>query len=214
LPFAFCVLPLAGGCSRAPDEATPAPPATWSRQAFAPAGADAGSAEPIAPASADPAVLAELLGAAPRPAPLAGTGADGGTAVGTDTGVPEDAGVEPRPAEPPRRPTISIGKVTTVADMSDPAIERAARAQLYWGLVQRCRGRDGQILPPEAVHLSFQLDLDGHLLAPTILAIPRDDRFKDAAHCMRRELSNATFRPPVSALGRVHQVDTDVPSVD
>jgi len=98
--------------------------------------------------------------------------------------------------------------------MSSPAIERAARAQLYWPLVQRCRDEGGGLLPPEVVHLAFHLDQDGYVVPATILAVPREKRFADAARCMARELSMATFRAPAAARGLPQTVSMDVPSVD
>jgi hypothetical protein len=219
--LAALLLPLCAACGHAPAGPAPAGSAagapelaaTFGRAAFAPAG-DAGSTELPVPRTADPAALDELLAAAPKPAPRSGTGADGGSAVGSDTGVAEDAGADPGTATPPRTAKMRIGKVTEEAGMSAPAMERAGRAQLYWGLTQRCRDRDGGILPPEAVHLTFKLDADGYLLAPTILAEPKEERFAEAARCMQRALSTMTFRAPVSARGKPQIVFTDVPSVD
>jgi hypothetical protein len=38
---------------------------------------------------------------------------------------------------------VPIGAVKVAGQRSTPAIEKAARAQLDWILVQRCRGPDG-----------------------------------------------------------------------
>jgi hypothetical protein len=223
------VLLLASACGRAPE---PAPGATeaaapaesvFSRARFAHEGADAGSAEPAVPASADPAALDEILAAA-RPSPRPAATADGGAAIGADTGLPADAGARPgpRPDDPgsarapdPAPPGhVTVGKTGAAPDVSGPALERAARAQIYWPLVQRCKGKGGALLPPEAVHVSFQLDADGYLVASTILATPRQERFAEAARCMARELGAATFRAPASARGLPHTFQADVPSVD
>ena len=137
--------------------------------------------------------------------------------IGTDTKVPADAGaaagVSPTP-EAPRSSKIRVGKVTAEPAMSSPTVERAARAQLYWPLVQRCRDREGAILPPEVVHLAFQIDREGYIVPATILAFPKEPRFADAARCMARELSMATFRAPAGARGLPQNVSMDVPSVD
>ena len=191
-----------------------ASPTGFSRLVFAPAGGDAGSVELPVPRTADPAALDELLVAAPKSAPRAGTGVDGGTAVGTETGVAEDAGTQTGAAPIPIMAKVRIGKVTELGGMSFPATERAGRAQLYWGLTQRCRDRGGALLPPEVVHLTFNLDADGYLLTPTILAEPREERFAEAARCMARTLSTMTFRIPGSARGKPQFVFADVPSVD
>jgi hypothetical protein len=107
-----------------------------------------------------------------------------------------------------------VGKVTVEPGMSSPTVERALRAQLYWPLVQRCRDRRGAILPPEVVRLEFHLDLDGYVIPATVLAVPKDRQYEDAARCMGRELTMATFRAPAAARGQTQEVKTDVPSVD
>ncbi len=214
-------------CSRHPEEPASAPAgsgsAVFSREAFAPPPGDAGSNDPPVPTLADRAALDEILAAAPpKPTPAqrpsgADAGADRAALLGTDTGVRGDAGTTteaPPSGEPPRRARIQVGKVVVEPGMSSPSIERAARAQLYWPLVQRCRDPEGAILPKEVVHLTFQIDRDGYLLPATILAVPREPRFADAARCMARELATATFRAPAAARGLQQNVGMDVPSVD
>jgi hypothetical protein len=165
------------------------------------------------PATADPTALDELLAAAPR---RADAGADRTGLIGTDTGVRGDAGApDSAPAaETTKAGRVRLGKVTIEPGMSSPSIERAARAQLYWPLVQRCRDPAGAILPPEVVRLTFHLDRDGYVVPSTILAVPREPRFADAARCMARELGMATFRAPAAARGLLENVSMDVPSVD
>lgn len=214
---AALALVILAACGRAPDEVaarTTAGSATFSREAFAPRAGDAGAAEPPVPTSADPAALAEILAAAPKSSARAPTGPDGGTAIGAETGLREDAGAPgSADAEPRRTPRVVVGKTQPAADVSDPAMEQALRAQVYFRLTQRCR--DGErILPAEAVHIHFQLDADGYLMPPSILASAKDERLAGAARCMARELSATTFRAPPSARGRPHTVDADVPSVD
>jgi hypothetical protein len=193
------ILQLAAACGRAPDPTTTAPPAesAFSRARFAADGADAGSAEPPVPTTADPAALEEILAAVPKTPPR-----------------PAADATSARPPEATPAGRVKVGEPSAAPDVSNPALERAARAQLYWPLVQRCHDRDGGLLPPEAVHVSFRLDADGYPVASTILATPRQPRFADAARCMERELGAATFRAPASARGRPHTFQTDVPAVD
>jgi hypothetical protein len=98
--------------------------------------------------------------------------------------------------------------------MASASIEREARAQLYWSLVQRCRAKDGSILPPDVVTLVFRIDEDGYIVGSSINATPSKTVYDDAAHCMRRELSAATFRAPGGARGMMTTVTMTVPSVD
>jgi hypothetical protein len=159
--------------------------------------------------SADPNALAELLAAAPPPP-------SGGSVlhrIGTNTGEPPALSSAGPPAAPPRA-RIEIGAVQLQTDMSTPAIEKAARAQLYWDLVQRCRDPEGKLLPPDAIRVEFNLDEEGTLVTPTIVAIALDPRHSEAAACMQRELAGATFRAPAGARGLPTHVIATVPSVD
>ncbi len=159
---------------------------TFAREGFAPGPGDAGAdprtpGAPPVPASANPAALDEILAAVPRSGP-GGTGSK--ELIGTDTGVPVDPGAGTQVGagsgpdgvskERPRRAQITIGKVTHEAGVASASIERAARAQLYWPLVQRCREDGGALLPPEVVRLSFQLDREGYVVPSSILAVPRE----------------------------------------
>jgi hypothetical protein len=235
---------LLAACARAPAEPSPPSPGgttVFSREAFAPPPADAGAGEsaklgdtpsplaklgdtptppgdapppaPSVPRAPDPAALDELIAAAAKPREK---GADRTALIGTDTGLRGDGGaVESAPvADTSRGARVQLGKVTVDPGMSSPSIERAARAQLYWPLVQRCRDLEGAILPPEVVHLTFHLDRDGYVVPSTILVVPREARFAEAARCMARELGMATFRAPAAARGMMQTVSMDVPSVD
>ncbi|WP_438022506.1 energy transducer TonB [Sorangium sp. So ce233] len=217
------LLPLLAACER-PE---PAPPAQadagthtpWTRDSAAPLDHRSGSlrtAGAAAVSSAEPEALEEILAAARQAAPRPG---DGGTIakIGTSTGVPEPSATPAASAPPPApapRSRVEIGAPTVQVDMSSPAIEKAARAQLYWDLVQRCRGPDGKILPPDVIRVEFNVDADGYIVAPTIIGSASDPRYDDAATCMRRELSAATFRAPAGARGLPTRVDATVPSVD
>lgn len=226
--LAVCSL---AACSREPPEPSASTPAgsssliPWSRGASARPPEAAGDAGPELATSADPAALDEILAAVPktRPGP---TGEDGGTAIGTTTASASDsasarasastsAPASASPSAPlPAAPRISVGKISLQAEVSSPSIERAARAQLYWNLVQRCRDKDGAILPPDAITLTFHIDEDGYIVPATITATAADARHADPAHCMRRELSAATFRAPAGARGLPASVSMTVPSVD
>lgn len=214
------LLALLAACNGAPSEPAPAasgaPAGTFSREAFAPRGGDAGPSEPAVPATVDPGALEEILAAAPKATARASTGPDGGTAVGAETRVRGDANAgEPSAAlDAKRGPKVDVGKPVAEADMSNPLIEQAARAQLYWSLTQRCRDADGRILPPESVRVIFQIDADGYLVPPSILAHAKEERFAAAARCVARELSTTTFRAPPASRGRPHSITSDVPSVD
>lgn len=209
------LLPACSTPEPAPPDAGPASRAAWSRDAMSPPGERApgpGLTAATAIGSAEPTALAEIVaaaGAAPR--------ATGGVAakIGTDTGAPTSEPRPPASIEPPR-PRVEIGIPSLPDEMGSPAIEKAARAQLYWGLVQRCRDPAGKILPPDAIRVAFNLDGDGTIVVNTIVAEARDPRHDDAAACMRRELSlaGATFRAPAGARGSATRVDATIPSVD
>jgi hypothetical protein len=219
-------------CSRAPDQPSvsaaaassqPGGAPVFSRAAFASPRTDAGAGEPAAavPTIPEPAALDEILAAARLAGAADAGGADGGAPdrgalLGTDTGVPADAGAAEggAAAEARREGGFHIGEVNGLPRMSSPAIEKAARAQLYWPLVQHCRDEAGGILPAEAVHVTLQIDREGYIVPATILAVPREPRFAQAARCMARELRVVAFRMPAASRGLVQDVDLDVPSVD
>jgi len=224
---ALSVASLVAACARAPGEATRASSTTssgpkalssaFSREAFAtPRGAagDAGPAEPAVPSSADPAALDEIVAAASAKASAAAAPADPSDLLGTDTGVALDGGADRSPASAVHGARVSVGKVTVEPGLSSPGVERAARAQLYWPLVQRCRDEAGAILPPEVVRIRFSLDADGYIVPASIHASAKDPRFGEAARCMERELAAATFRAPPAGRGTQQGVEMDVPSVD
>src|SRR5262249_2675040 len=162
----------------------------------------------VPPSTVDPGALDELLTAAPKIGARP-TGADGGTSIGTDTGLPADT-VAPTVEKPPdvaRKPKVSVGVPAIDAQLSNPAIEKAARAQLYWNLVTRCKDKQDKILPPDTIRLKFSIDGDGYIVAPSIIVTPVDPKYEEAAACMRRELSTATFRAPAATRGKPCVVD-------
>ncbi|WP_156040642.1 hypothetical protein [Chondromyces apiculatus] len=160
------------------------------------------------------AALEEILAAAPRKLP-APTDDGGRTRIGTPTPTPgaDEPALNVAHQSPPRSRVV-LGDVTLAGSMSSPAIEKAARAQIYWTLVQRCRGPDGAILPPDSVALSFDLDEGGSLIPTRIEATAADPRHEEAAECMRRELAGLAFRVPAGARGQTTPVNATVPSVD
>ena len=136
--------------------------------------------------------------------------------IGADSGVDAGAASQGEAAAPEetRPPHVVVGAPTVQAAMATPAIERAARAQLYWNLVQRCRDKDGKILPADAIAMQFFIDLDGYINPASILATADSPQYAEAAHCMRRELSTATFRAPAATWGHASKVRVTLPSVD
>jgi hypothetical protein len=204
-----------GGPVAGEEAVAPPPPgslAPWSRPALELAGDRGGRAGPPPLGSVVPKALEEIVAAAPSATPAA-TGEDGGTRIGTETGLPAVEARAPTEAAEPRT-HVQIGAVKVAGQMSTPAIEKAARAQLYWILVQRCRGPDGNILPPDTITLSFNIDADGTILPASILATAAEPQYEEAAACMRKELSSAPFRAPPGARGQPTRVDATVPSVD
>ncbi len=200
-----------GPSARAPDLSP------WSRDAFPSRSNTPDTEVPPELATADPNALAELLAAAPKPSsePEAQK-----SRLGSDTKLPEAPPSEPEAKhEKVFKPRVSVERGTIDVPLPNPAIERTARAQLYWNLVQRCRDPQGKILPPESIRLHFKIDSDGFIIPSTILATPNDQKgesseLMEAAHCMRRELSKVTFRAPAASRGTPTPVGARVPSVD
>jgi len=163
----------------------------------------------------DPLAVDDLLRAVPKTAPSP-TDADGGTLVGSDTGTPSTASPVTTIEVPERqkKPSVQFGVMAVQADMASPAIEREARAQLYFPLVTKCKDAAGKILPPDAVKLELTIGDDGYIVQQNISATAVDPSHHAAAECMRRELSGLPFRGPAGARGRGTLVKMTVPSVD
>jgi hypothetical protein len=219
IPALFALL-VSAGCARSGGDPAPAPVASaivvgagsaWSREALAPREGAAGPVDPAVMASVDPGGLDDLIAAAPKPAASVAAPAIGGT-TGISSG--SAAPVEPPPPPATRTPRVVVGAPTMQPAMANPAIERAARAQLYWNLVQRCRDRGGKILPPDAISMRFNIDADGYITPSSIVARATAAEHADAAHCMQRELSTATFRAPAATWGHAGEVHATLPSVD
>ena len=211
---------------------SPAPPPRAASSVFSPevaarlplAEAEDGGA-PVAKAPV-PGVLEEILAAASK-SRAPSTGPDGGTLVGTETGVRDEAreastdldggadasssSSSPRAA---KRIQIQEGSPEVHEGIPSPAVERAARAQLYHPLVTRCRDEGGKILPPDTIVLRFKIDVDGYIVSSSISTSATEPRYEAAANCMQRELSAAAFRAPAAARGVATWVNATVPSVD
>lgn len=191
------------------------PASTWVRGDFGAHPAATSSAGPASTFTPDPLALADLLRAVPTSAP-GPTDPDGGTLIGTDAGPPTDASpvtVEDAPLRT-KKSTVLLGPVAVQAEMASPAIEREARAQLYFPLVTRCRDKDAKILPADAIFLEFKIDESGYIVPQSISATAQDAAYKSAAECMRRELGSLPFRGPAGARGQQAQVKMTVPSID
>lgn len=208
----------AAACETAAPSGGPDAPAA-SVSALETSGASApGEAPEGAPSpETDPQALAELLQAAPAQR-LPATGPDGGTLVGTDTEVAPDDEARRRgraaTTEPPARGVLRVGTIEVQPGPSNAAIESAMRAQIYWPLVHKCRDPNGDILPPDAVTLTFTVRIDGSVDPGTVSATAAERRFDDAAECMMRAFSAIGFRGPASSVGQPSRVVATIPSVD
>lgn len=221
---AMCAILGLAGCARSTSDpaadapasaASAGPAASWSREALAPHRAGTDPIDPAVMGSIDRDALDDLVAAAPKLVPSP-TAADGGTTIGAETTLPEPSARAAESAAPDatHAPRVVVGTPTLQAAMANPAIERAARAQLYWNLVQRCRDKDGKILPADAIAMRFSIDADGYIARSSIVATARSAEHTEAAHCMRRELSTATFRAPAATWGHPGGVQATLPSVD
>jgi len=216
LGVAACARP--AGDPKASASASPivaAPSASWSREALAPRRDGVDALDPAVVGSVDPGALDDLVAAAPKLVANP-TAASGGTMIGADSGVSVDGGNDGEAPAPKAKspPHVVVGAPTMQAPMANPAIERAARAQLYWNLVQRCRDKDGKILPVDAIVMQFVIDTDGYIPPASILATASSAQYAEAAQCMRRELSTATFRAPAATWGHMSEATVTLPSVD
>ena len=156
-------------------------------------------------------MLAELLDHVPSAAPPGPTGPDGGTLIGTDSGV-EGEELPELPPVKKRRP-LRVGKERYDPLLSNPAIERSARAQIYWTLRQ-CTAADGKPPPPESVALSFTLRPDGTVDPATVSATTEDKSLQPVAACVARTFAAIPYRGPAAAHGTSPRVVVVWPSVD
>ncbi len=170
--------------------------------------------EPGASRSAEtpsPVALAELLDHVPSAGATLATAPDGGTLVGTDSGTPGDE--PPRSPEPPKPRRLRLGEPRYQPLLSNPAIERAARAQIYWPL-RVCTDDKGALPAPESITLSFTLRPDGTVDPATVSAKPKRAELDAVADCVIRTFSSLAFRGPTAALGSSPNIVILWPSVD
>lgn len=204
-------------CSEERPAAPSGAPSSASVAAPTPSASGRVTAEPVVPDEPDPQALDELLNAAPRRQPPP-TGPDGGTLVATETGVPEPDEAAKHPGAPaptaPPRPKLEAGRMEIQPWLSNPAIERAAREQFYWPLVQKCRGPDGELLPPETITLVFTIRTDGSVDPASVGATATEKKYDRAAECVVREFSALPFRGPPASIGNTTRVISTLPSVD
>jgi len=189
--------PLAG-CRKAEPEAAPSVEVTAAL-------ADAAPTPTPAPRRPDPAALAELVAAAPGP-PASSVAL---TLVGTDTGLATGTSSQSSPslgATPPR--------VVPRPPLSSPALERAARAQLYWPLSQACRLPSGELPPADSVVLEFEIQADGSVYPGSVAASADDERYRSVAECVERVFSASGFRGPFEGRGSYTSVRIGWPSID
>jgi hypothetical protein len=163
----------------------------------------------------DRAALLELVNAAPRERPDR-TGPEG-TLVGTDTRV---AAPEPKP-EPsvalppaPSGSEMAAGPLEFLPMLSTPAIERAAREQIYWTLSKKCLGPDGKPPPPDTITITFTIQPDGGVDPASVAAKASSPRYEATAECVLREFSALPFRGPTATFLTTARIMFTWPSVD
>jgi hypothetical protein len=162
------------------------------------------------PRAPSPTALKALVEAAPE-VESKPTGDDGQTLVGSDTGrEEEDEALIPLPRPAPR---VRGGEVEIQPQMSSPAIERQARAQIYWDL-RRCKEAGGRPPPPESITLAFTLREDGTVDPASVTATAADDRLHPVAECVLREFSSTPFEGPPAARRTPARIVITWPSVD
>ena len=196
---------LAGACSPSAEtpaetEALPTPPAAVTRSEDIP--------EVPAPNQADPVALAQLVAKAPDE-PASSTGPDGRSELGSDTGEPMGE-VAPLPST---LPELESSKAKVQPALSSPAIERAAREQIYWHF-RKCKAPDGRLPPPESITLFFIVRQDGVTDPASVSATVRDESLAPVAECIVREFSALPFEGPPGARRTTARVIVRWPSVD
>ena len=175
---------------------------------------EAPTAEAAVAATADPVALGEIVYAAPREKPKS-TGPDGSTLVGTDTGVAKtEEEAPPAPSAAAPRSGMVAGAPQFQPALSTPAIERAAREQIYWALSKKCVGPDGKPPPADTIALVFTIRPDGSIDPASVAATTDDKRYEATAECVLREFSALPFRGPTATLHTTARIMVTWPSVD
>jgi hypothetical protein len=191
------------------DDVRAAPPIP-SSSAWAEASAATSDSASVATQRGDKEALAELLRAASARAVEPASSA---RALGGDTHLPGSGDVDVETPHALPAPAVSAAQ-TRHPGAGNDAIERSARAALYWDLTQHCKDESDRILPPESIEVRFDVDEEGYLVTSTITAIAKNPRFERAALCMRREVARSAYRAPPAARGVATHLKLWVPSTD
>ena len=200
---------LAAGCAAQPEDGNPMRVApTVARRS------DETEVAPV-PSAASQAVLAELVGRSRQLPAVRPTAPDGRTRVGSETGA-KGPDATPTPALPPprqRRPGLHAGPIEVQPAVSSPAIEREARAQIYWRL-RNCKQADGTPPPPDAIVLDFIIQGDGTIEPSSVKATTEDRTLEPVAACVLRTFAASPFTGPAAARNASARVVITWPSVD
>ncbi len=200
------------GCdsAAAPDASAPAQMRPPSRLSLG--GAPQQKPHTTVPKTPNGAALNELLANVPRQIPSS-TNADGGSLVGRKSGAPGE--VEPFMAAAPQPGTqLQIGTPTFEPLLSSPALERSARAQLYWALHKACPAPDGKPLPPDVITLRFTIRADGSIEPASVSTSCNDPQYQPVAECVLRTFSSLPFHGPTAGHGSTATLIVTWPSVD
>jgi outer membrane biosynthesis protein TonB len=165
------------------------------------------------PTATSPAALQELLAAVPSAHPPT-TGSEGSTRVGSETGEKPGASAAASAPGRTKRGRLKAGEMSLQPLLSSPAIERAAREQIYWPLAQKCKGPDGKPPPPDSILLKFTIRGDGTVHPASVEASSEDPRLEATAECVLREFSALPFRGPPAGRQSDARVIMTWPSVD
>jgi hypothetical protein len=165
------------------------------------------------PKRVNPAALSELLAAAPSSHPES-TAPDGGTRVASDTGKAEGSAAQPSATANAGKARLRAGRMSLQPLLSSPAIERAAREQIYWTLGQKCKGPDGKPPAADSIVLKFTVRADGTVHPASVEASTDDPKLEATAECVLREFSALPFRGPAASRQSEARVIITWPSVD
>jgi hypothetical protein len=162
------------------------------------------------PTDPEPAALERLLQKVPKDVPPPSGSA--GTLVGTNTGI--DGHTEVVTSKRPRgEAAVRAGPIEVQPLLSSPAIERAAREQIYWNL-RKCTGPDGKAPPPESITLRFTIDSDGSVDPASVSTHAATPELEPTAECVLSAFSASPFRGPAATRKTSARVIITWPSVD
>ena len=101
--------------------------------------------------------------------------------------------------------------------LSNPAIERAAREQIYWHF-RECTGPDGKPPPPDTILLMFTIRPDGTVnpaLVETRCVDPDlTETYAATVDCVARQFAAHPFRGPAATRRMAARVMITWPSTD